>query len=343
MANFGVLQQGKFTSDGNAKTLNLRSDIDFITVYNFTNAMNGNGNDGVEFYWQRGMGNGSGMYKYLSGGTNALNEGVLAASTGFYVVNTTVSPLGAAYAITSSTDATRPVFTIPDTTASVGLVAGDIVRIYGQSGQPNVNGYDVTIDAVGANDFRWAPALATTPGVVGAGGYFRKLNFDSIYYPRLRFIVDIDSSGTSTVVKCSIPSGYVAGQKVTVVVPQDAVSGTPVYGPMAAYINGLSGTVTSVNDAVGTQTVTLDIDSSSFGAFTFPDAVQAAGALSKALLIPEGENSPYAYSNNINVLSDAVYNTGYLGVTLKGGASAPGGGNNDVMYWVAGKSYSVDN
>ena len=67
-----IIQQGKFTSDGAAKNLAIRSDVDWMVVYNYTNAA-ATGDDSVKFYWQRGMDNGTGVYYYKDGGGNNLN------------------------------------------------------------------------------------------------------------------------------------------------------------------------------------------------------------------------------------------------------------------------------
>ncbi|KKL17969.1 hypothetical protein LCGC14_2480220 [marine sediment metagenome] len=108
-------------------------------------------------------------------------------------------------------------------------------------------------------------------------------------------------------------------------------------------MNDLEGTITAVNDTVGTQTVTLNINSSAFTAFTFPTAAQAAIALSKAILVPIGMNTAQAIASSVNRLSDAMDNRGIIGVELVGGATGPGGATSNVMYWSTWKAFSVDN
>jgi hypothetical protein len=108
-------------------------------------------------------------------------------------------------------------------------------------------------------------------------------------------------------------------------------------------LNGLSGTVVAVNDTLATQTVTVDIDTTTFTPFVFPTAVQWANPLSKAMVIPQGMDTAQALAQSANILSDATTNEGFIGVTLVAGAESPAGQANDVIYWVAGKSFSVDN
>ena len=49
---------------------------------------------------------------------------------------------------------------------------------------------------------------------------------------------------------------------------------------------------------------------------------------------------PTPYPNGVNQIGDAEVNLGAIGMILQGGAGFPGGANNDVLYWVAGKSFS---
>jgi hypothetical protein len=46
---------------------------------------------------------------------------------------------------------------------------------------------------------------------------------------------------------------------------------------------------------------------------------------------------------NGNILNDASFNTNFIGVRLAPGIASPAGANADVIYWVAGKSFSVTN
>lgn len=50
--------------------------------------------------------------------------------------------------------------------------------------------------------------------------------------------------------------------------------------------------------------------------------------------------NPVLYPNGVNQIGDSEVNNGAIGMILQGGAGFPGGANNDVMYWVAGKSFS---
>ncbi|MDX1532848.1 MAG: hypothetical protein R3230_01425 [Nitrosopumilaceae archaeon] len=339
MAFDTIIQQGRFSSDGAARTLEIRSDIDWMRVVNYTNSAAAAAG-ATEFYWQRGMAAGTGVRYFKAGAANPISVDTM-ASGGFTLIDTTGAIFGSAVAITSSTNMTEPVFNTGDTS---GLVDGSIVRIQSLAGQPNLNGYDFAIDnIVGNTSFKMAAALQQAPGAAGGAGTYKIVNFDPAYYPPHRYIANI-ATGATTTVTLTVPSQYQVGQKVKFHIPA-------VFG--MTELDGVEATVTAVNDAVGTQTITVNVDTSAgFSAFVFPTAAQAAVALGKAMVYPVGMDTAYALSTvpPSDILSDAVFNTGFLGMKLgigtgAGAAEGPAGlgAAPDQMYWIAGKSFSVDN
>src|SRR3990167_6550357 len=343
MANLGTLiQQGKFTSDGTNKTISIRSDFDYIEVVNETALIQATADLAYQFSWQRGQTDGRGNVWTKLG--NVANDPVtvaqIAANGGFVLVDTSGQPLGTAVVVSAATNATELVFSTATTT---GLSDGTVVRIQNMNEQVNLNGYDFSIDTIVAStSFKMAAPLATAPGVAETtGGTYRIVNHDPLFYPRFRYIANI-TAANPCVVTTTVVSGYAVGQKVRVIVPESSQSGVSDYGMVE--INGLEGTITAVNDAVGTQTVTLDIDSSGFTAFTFPTAAKAAvTALTRAILVPSAMNVGYARAQSVDELSDARTNTSLIGVKLIGGASGPGGASSDVMYWRAWRAEKVTN
>lgn len=331
-----IITQGSFTSTGASKIINIPQGTDWITVYNYSNA-GAMGNNSVRFYWQNGMASGTGLREFKSGGTNALNMTVLASPNGFTPVDTSSNSLTASVAITAATNATTPVVS---TASTAGLSVGSIIRLTNVIGAQDLSGYDYSISAVVANtSFTLAPTLANAPGAAGTGGSYRIVQWPPEFYPRHRFIVNAlrpqDGGGVagSTVFTTSIPSGYQVGQDVRVIVLSPFFSMTQ--------INNTVGTITAINDALGTQTVTVNIDSSTFSAFTFPTAAQAAVPYTRAMLVPAGMDTATAIAASTNILSDATINQSVLGMLLPGGADAPGGANGNIMYWRAGHSQDV--
>ena len=335
--------QKTFTSDGTVKTLEIPSGYDWIRVQNLTAAAQATVDLPYEFFWTQGMTTGIKWTKLGNVANDPLTVDDIVANEGFFKVDSSTNSLSAAIAITSATNITEPVF---DTGTTTNLSNGTIVRLTGMTGQENLSGYDFAIDTiVGSTSFKMAAALATAPGAAASAGAYRIVQWDPIIYPRWRYIANI-TAAASAVITTTVPSGYSVGQKVTVIVPTSAQSGTSDYG--MTEINNLVGTITAVTDTVGTQTITVDIDSSGFTAFTFPTAAKATGRpLSKAIVVPAGYDTSKAIAQSVNIGNFSYKNKGFIGVRLLNpnssadGIAGPAGALNDVMFVQAGLSTVV--
>jgi hypothetical protein len=294
-----IIQQGRFTSDGNTKILRVRSDVDWMKIINYTVADDDTQTTGigVEYYWQRGMSDDTGIEYKKSNAANAAQLVTALASGGFTRIDSSNNPLGAKVAITAGTNAVQPVMSTGDTS---GLVAGDVVRLSGMTGQESLSGIDFQVDTIVANtSFRIAYAMANTPGAVATAGFWRKVKYDPIYYPQYRYIANI-TRASNAVVTCTVDHGFTVGQKVRMVVPSEF---------SMIEMDGLQATIT----AVTSSTITLDIDSSSFTAFTF--ALPADAPFSPALVVPLGQDTAQSLSSSVDVLADAADNQAYIGMT----------------------------
>jgi len=330
-----IIQQGRFTSDGTSKILPVRSDIDWMAVVNYTVADDDTqvAAVGVEYFWQRGMPTDGGIERKKSNAANATNMTTALAAGGFSLIDSSADPVGAAVAITGATNVVRPIIA---TGSTAGLSAGNIVRLSGVTGATGLSGIDFSIDTLVANtSFRLAGALQQAQGAAGTAGFYRKISFDPLYYPRHRFILNI-TQAASAVVTLSVPSGYKVGDTIRFVIPSS------IYG--MTQLDGVLATVTAVDDTLATQSVTVDVDTTGMTAFAFPTAAQsAANVLSKAMVVPVGMDTAQAITSGVSVLGDATTNTGYIGMLLAAGVDSPAGVANDVVYWTAGKSFSVTN
>lgn len=320
-----IIQQGSFTSTAADVTLQLRSSVDWMRVYNLTQAAGATQFDGVEFYWQRGFATNNGLVYFhaaasqvISISTSATGVGAGAVG-GFTLVDSSVQTPGAAVALTAISTANPPRVT----SNGHGLVTGDVVRLSSTTGAPQFGGLDFRINRIDANNFdlTYAPQLA----VAATAGFWRRINFDPIYYPRRRFITAI-TQAASAVVTTSVDHGYTVGQNIRMNVPAifDMIQ-----------MDGLTGTIT----AVTASTFTINIDSTAFTAFAFPVAAEIPFTPAEA--VPFGEDTAQALSSAVDILGDATLNTGYIGMILAAGAASPAGTNGDSIYWVAGKSFNV--
>lgn len=329
MAFDTIIQQGRFTSDGTAQDLVIRSDFDWIEIFNTTAASQAAADLGFRYIFRRGMAEGTGYVETKLG--TVANDPVTVgnvASGGFNFVNTSGDPVGSANStITAISTAATPVVSL---TSTSGLATGDVVRLINVAGAQQLGGIDFTIGSLVANT-SFTLAYMAQLGGAGTTGTLRKISFDPIYYPRRRFISKI-TKAASAVVTLTVTHGFTAGQKVRFQVPDD-------YG--MTEINNLTGTITAISTA--TNTVTVDIDSTAFTTFAFP--ATAGVPFTPAQLIPVGEAAEESY---VNLLDDATDNQAFIGVKLGLGAAGdgtngPAGQNNDVIYWIAGKSFSVSN
>lgn len=321
-----IIQQGSFTSDGNARIISLRSDVDWMRVYNITELQVQN-NVGFEWYWQRELIDfaiDTIQYQKV-GGTDAV-EAVALANGEFRLIDSSAQTPTANVAVVGTTNAVAPVITVATT---AGVSAGTIVRLNSIVNAENISGFDFEVDNVlpAGPTFDMRYPLANAPGAAGGVGFYRIIPFDPIFYPRNRYIVGI-GFGAQTDIAFSVTHGYTVGQELKFLISSE-------FGTIE--MNELSGTVTAVN--LATNEVTVDINSNAFTAFTIP--LIANWPFTWAQAVPVGMDTAEALTNNVNILADSRINLAILGIELSGGQGNPGGANNDQVTWVAGKSFNL--
>lgn len=329
-----IVQQGRFTADGNKKSLSIRSDVDFIEVYNLTQAgAQQTPGRGIYFYWQRGMANGSAFEWKKADGADTMQLTTVNAG-GVRLLDTSESPVGALNNSINQVDLDLGAGGVPrvllaDTT---GLENGDIVRLINITDRQELAGYDYTINALTANTGFDLPYLPTGLANDGNGGSLRLIRFNPVYYPRRRTISSI-TQAQQAVVTVTVDHQFTVGQTVRINNPSSNVFGMPE-------IDGLQGRITAVDTTGNNNSLTLDIDTSAFAAFNFP--AQNAPEFTPAEVVPVGSEGD-GISDNQATLDDATRNTAFLGVELGSGAQSPAGSNGDVIYWRAGRGFRIDN
>ena len=322
---------GSFDATGNNIFLNLPSGVEWIEVYNLTQAAAAQTVAvGVRYYWQFGFGRGSKLVTFKSNAANAANLEQFITTNGFFLADTADNFPGVRQnTVTAISTAAIPVVTA----AASNLAANSIVRLYNVAGAIQLGGIDFTVgnNTLTANTFSldYLPELA----IAGTNGGFAVIPYDPIYYPTHRYVTEI-TQAVEAVVTFSVTHGYQVGQILR-------FTSSQAYGMFE--INDLEGTILAID--TNANTVTVDINTSSFTAFTFPGSVgatssNALGAFSPALAVPLGMDTAAALSSNVNILSDATLNTGAYGLILAGGVNCPGGALNDVIFWRAGTSFN---
>jgi len=359
---FSGTNQGRFTSTGAAQIIQISSSLDYMWVLNETTSYAAGAATpaGTQFYWQVGMAQGQGVVYKKTQTTNALTVGQIAAASGFTLIDSSINIPGTAIAY-NTIDGDGGAYGGPQVlggntgglpvTAVVGAnnPAG-VVRLANPVSALQIAGIDFSVANVVLNtsfDLIYMAAIAD-----GVAGQFRVIPFDPLYYPVNRTItaICVATSGTAAagnpavqanqaIVTLSVTHGYTVGQSVRFVIP--TVTST-AFGMTA--LDGVQVTIIAVGDADADgakNTIRVAYDVSSFTAFAYPLTTDRRSTFPQ--IVPVGENTAQALMSNVNILGDSEVNVGYRGVLLAGGLSSPAGSSGDVIYWVAGKSFSVSN
>lgn len=301
--------------------------------------------------WNNYMANGLAIVDAPTTITGPLNTNAVIrtqlAQNGFTLVRGGVYSQGPTIAIASFVPGTPTVFT---TSAPHGFLVGDNVRIVGLTTAPQMGGLVMTVTAVGSTT-TFTTLFNSTNAVTSVGSVYKIGNYaiqnPSLYYPQNRAIAAI-TLASPMVVTTLVQQNYAIGDKVRFQIPT-------VFGmqQLNTTSNGLpiEFTVVAANNAVGTQTVSLNVDSTGFTAFAWPAAANYPFSL--PIMVPDSEGNtnnlsqfgvnptPLPYANQ-NVLSFATQNTALNGILIGAGdgtaASGTGGligATVDVWSWTA--------
>lgn len=276
------------------------------------------------------------------GGTNADNSNAslslelissvamddsLLLSNGFTLIDSSKNIPGPQLSGTAISSATPPV---ASSAATSTLANGSIVRLYNIVGGNEFAGMDFSVDTVVANTSFHLPFA---PTIVAATTFnYRIIPYQPMFYPPRRFITAITSSGITTVVKLSVTHAFTVGQEMV-------FSTIPaMYG--MTQISGLRGKIIAIDTTL--NTVTLDLDSSSFTPFAFPVTAVAAAAHTQPQLIPWGDGLDVSQPLQTSAtLAGSTKNEAFIGISLGAGANGPAGQANDVIYWRAWKASQI--
>lgn len=324
-----IIQQGTFTSTGGNAFIALTSGVDWMKVYNITQAAN-NALDAalaVEFYWQNGFAANS-QYVYIKQQADTdINLIQYQTSGGFTLFDSSQQAPGALQSvITAISNASIPVVAATNT-----LVPGSVVRLINVTGCTQYSGIDFTVGYNTGTTSHFS--LDYAPQIVAATtGSFRLMGYPPYWQPSNYTVASI-SQAAQAVIVLTVTHNFTVGQSVRINVPS-------AMGMVE--MNGLLGNIVAVNYATtgsGANSITVDIDSTAFTTFAWP-LTGVLPAFTPASVIPVGEDTALAIANAQNILADATENAALVGMMLTGGAGFPGGAADDVLFWVAGKSFA---
>lgn len=295
MLPYQIIDGGSFTSDAAVarQTVQVTDEPDLIVVRNRTAWGDDAAETSVESRWVRGMAQDAAQTLDQAVTSGALSTEAV-TSNGFRVYNTFAPPTYAALATTAITAANPAVASMADTGA---INVGDVVRLDSTTAMLEIAGYDFEVTAITANTSVTLNFDGQNEAAAATAGNVRLL-VQGQHYPRRRFIVPLSGAAgitqaASAVVSTSVAHDFTVGEKVRLKVPS-------AYGMTEA--NNEVATVT----AVGTYTVTLDLDASGFSAFSLPTSAVYAAGVTPAEIIPAGAG-PYPSGNPPYVSTDAAY------------------------------------
>jgi hypothetical protein len=324
---------GSFVSTGAAKFLNLRGGLDTIEVWNMTELAATNDSHGVSYVWNKGFAYNDGIVTLRNAASTATNmtTSVALDVPGFITFDSSIQTNGPKIA-TTDFGTTAHVLLTANTT---GVSVGSIIRLTNMTGANQLNGIDYTVTAVDPGVSLTLGFTPVTVAAAGAGVYFT-IPFDS-WYPSTRYISSI-SQAAQAVVQFTVAMGYQVGQALRFNVgPENGMT----------QINGLEGNIVFVNDV--TNSVTVDIDTTSFSPFVWPTTAVAAAPFTQAFVNPIGMDSsialfpvpPSSPYPPFDVLTDAMTNIGSIGIILGAGITSPAGSEGDLIFWRATSSFNL--
>ena len=273
------------------------------------------------------------------------------AQNGFTIYNAANPITYSAVAVASFTPGTTTVWT---TSTAHGFQVGDTVRVYGLTSAPQFSGLAMTVTAVGSTT-TFTTLLNSTGATTSVGSVIKTGNYllpnKSLYYPENRVIAAM-TNANPMVITTLVQQNYYVGDVVTFDVP--TVFGVP---QLSNIYSGLpvQGTVIAANNAVGTQTVTIAMNSISFGVFGGTNGWPGSSSypFSFPTMVPQGEGNlnnfqafgvtptPLPYANQ-DVLSFSRQNQASNGILIGAGdgtntATTGGiiGATVDVWEWHA--------
>lgn len=326
---FTIVTQGSFTQPATAvaQSIPLPSSADYFVTTNYTQmGLAPSTPVVVKGEWFKNITPINDGLRYKKGvSLNSLfvdKFSTATASNGFTYVAAPPQP-EAAVTGTAITNANPAVVTMTNTYSE-----GDTVVLYGTTGMLQIAGQAFTISTVSGSGFTLlgldasgfaAPATAVTA---------RRISKFAPVEPRFLYITSI-SKALQAVVTVSMAHQYVPGQLVHFMIPQSM--------GMQEMTN-LTGKIV----AVGTYTITVDINSSNFSTFAYPLSTQSPTAGLFATVAPAGQRVQTDPVTGVQTGYNFQYAPFHNGqftpyMYLPAGAQSPGGAAADVIVWQAFK------
>lgn len=271
-------------SVANPVTVELQSQNppDFIIAKAITAWGKANDANSIEWWWERSMAQYTA--KGLQQSSDATNPAITSkalTTLGISHYDTTSPPTFAALASTTITGNAGTFVVSMTNTGTISV--GDFVRLYSTTGELQIAGYTFQVTAVTANTSITLGYMATSGITFAANataGFVVKY-IPSLFYPHWAYIANITQAAQAKVyftTKNDFTPGEIVSFRVSSAFGMDE-------------INYKTARVLSVvndapTDATPESSITIDLDTSGFTAFTFPTSAVAAAGVSPAVCVP---------------------------------------------------------
>lgn len=275
MLPFQMIAGGTYVNTGAAVQVELQSQDppDFIITKAITGWGEANQAQSIEWWWERSMSQGTAKgLQQSSDATNPALTSKALTTLGISTYDTANPPTFAALASTAVTNANPAVVSMANTG---NIAVGDIVRLYNITNMQQISGYDFQVRAVTTNVSITLMLDASSFGAAGTTGFVQKI-IPSRFYPRWQWINSI-SQATQAVVTFTKNNDFTPGEIVSFRVPSE-------FG--MDEINNRTARVLSVTNSSTASSITIDLDTSGFTAFTFPTSAVAVAGISPAICVP---------------------------------------------------------
>lgn len=330
---FTIVTQGTFTQPATAvnQTIPLPSSADFFRTINYTKMSAAAPTGCVMGEWYNGVTAANDGLRYRKAGSAAIlvdSFATATASGGFTYVTSFPQP-EAAVTITAITAANPAVVTATNTYSE-----GDVVQIYGTTGMLQISGMAFTITSVSGSGFSLLGLDASGFSAAATAGFARRISKVMPVEPRFMYVTKV-SKASQAVVTLSEAHSYVVGQKVEFTVPGS-------FGMVQLNNFNRPQSLPAVIVAVGTYTVTVNIDSSAFTTFAFPASSGSPTAQLFATMAPAGQSTQLNPITGVQTGYNFQYSPFHTGafvpyMYLPAGVQSPAGEANDVIVWQAYK------
>jgi len=330
---FTLIDQGTFTQPSTAvnQIIPTPGGVDYFKTINYTK-MSAAAPTGCVMgeFWPGISAQNDGL-RYRKAGSAALlcdSFATATASAGFTYVTSFPQP-EAAVTITAITNANPAVVTATNTYSE-----GDVVVLYGTTGMLQVSGMAFTISSVSGSGFTLLGLDASGFSAPATAGFARRIPKVMPVEPRFLYVTGV-TKATQAVVTVSEAHNYVVGQKVIFTVPGS-------FGMVQLNNFNNAQSLPAVITAVGTYTITVNIDSSAFTSFAFPLSSLSPSAQLFATIAPAGQSTQYNPITNVQTGYNFQYPPFHSGLFvpymyLPAGQQSPAGQANEVIIWQAYK------